>query len=488
MPYYVFAVGGTGARCLESLLYLCAMGLGPKELHPILVDPDSGNGNLNRTKELIIKYKEIRDKINNPNPGSLFYTKMLFNEQERDPDVRTLIPNFFDPNTDLTPGSNTLAHFIDYYNQLKDSDGQYLADLLFSSGERDMDMAWGYRGVPSIGSMLMSNIEHHPMWNVLVANLQNNLESKVFIFASVFGGTGASGYPVISKLIKNKAPGAMVGGALLLPYFRLPDPKNLIQQRQNLEKEKVLPDSNSFMVNSKAACGFYKGNFSNIDSNYVLGDDLEQCKEYEDYQIGSKDQKNDAHMIELFAAYAALDFWSKKGENYKDFYHFQVHNPQDGQTPDLKICSQDLPQDLPQSTPPHSFERFGLFCHYVTELYELAAAEKSGLLNKIAWLRYNKIVGRDVLAGKAELEVMKEFCDTYKAWIKQNHSNKAPLAVLDENMALDFLLQDDPGRYRSYPISRLDTKLMRSKARGNNLTETLVKAASNTELTRKGGR
>jgi hypothetical protein len=31
--YYVFAIGGTGARCLESFIFLCAMGLGPENVH-----------------------------------------------------------------------------------------------------------------------------------------------------------------------------------------------------------------------------------------------------------------------------------------------------------------------------------------------------------------------------------------------------------------------------------------------------------------------
>lgn len=490
MPYYVFAVGGTGARCLESLLFLCAAGLGPAELHPILVDPDSGNGNLNRTKELIIRYKAIRDRIENPLEGSLFYTKMLFNEneQETDSEVRTHIPNFFNPNSSLDRGENTLSHFIDYNNSLKGNEGQYLADLLFSSDELEMDMAQGYRGVPSIGSMLMSNIEKRKMWDVLVSSLQNSKGSKVFIFASVFGGTGASGYPVISQLIKNKAPGAKVGGALLLPYFRLPDPNNLIQQNKALKKEKVLPNSSSFMVNSKAACDFYRDNFGKIDSNYILGDDLDNCEEYEKYAIGSKEQKNDAHMIELFAAYAAMDFWEKKDNNYKPFYRIQVNNPQEDQTPDFSISSHDLPHILRKKGRAYPFERFALFCHYLDEVWDLAEKQSAGLLDKITWLRNNTLRGRDVLAGKEELQTLREFCDSFRVWINQNHSNKAPLAILDENMRLACLLRDDQDRYRNRPISRLDTKLCRGKASGSTLTETLLRAASRTEITREGVR
>ena len=488
MPYYVFAIGGTGARCLESLLFLCAAGLGPAELHPILVDPDSGNGNLNRTKELIIKYKSIRDRINNPLEGSLFYTQVLFNESEKenDSEVRAHIPNYFNPNSDLDQGENTLSHFIDYNNSLKGNDGQYLADLLFSSDELEMDMAQGYRGVPSVGSMLMSNIEKRKMWDVLVSSLQSSEGSKVFMFASVFGGTGASGYPVISQLIKNKAPKAKVGGALLLPYFRLPDPKNLIQQQENLKKEKVLPDSNSFMVNAKAACEFYYKNFESVDSNYVLGDDLDNCEQYEKYAIGSKEHENDAHMIELFAAYAAIDFWEKKDNNYKKFYRIQVNNPKKGQTPDFSIIGNDLPDILEKRGRVYPYERFALFCHYLDEIWDLTEKQSAGLLNKITWLRNNGRRGRDVMAAKAELQPLKEFCDCFRVWIYQNHRNKAPLAILDENMRLECLLRDDQDRYRKQPISKLDTKLCGGKASGGNITEILLRAASRTEITREG--
>ena len=234
MPYYVFAIGGTGARCLESLLYLCAMGRGPEKLHPIIVDPDSGNGNLNRTKELLINYKDIRDKIINPTPGSLFYTDVIYKETDLGPDILDDMPNYYNPNEGLTEGKNTLSHFIGYNTELAETDARYLAELFYGNDEMDMDMKQGYRGIPSIGSILMTNIQDANIWKVITSRLIADPNSKVFIFASVFGGTGASGYPVISKLIKNQAPKARVGGALLLPYFRLPDPQNLIEHREAL--------------------------------------------------------------------------------------------------------------------------------------------------------------------------------------------------------------------------------------------------------------
>ena len=296
--------------------------------------------------------------------------------------------------------------------------------------------------------------------------------------------TGASGYPVISQLIKNKAPKAKVGGALLLPYFRLPDPKNLIQQQENLKKSAARLEQ--LHGECKTACEFYYKNFESVDSNYVLGDDLDNCEQYEKYAIGSKEQENDAHMIELFAAYAAIDFWEKKDNNYKKFYRIQVNNPKKGQTPDFSIIGNDLPDILEKRGRVYPYERFALFCHYLDEIWDLTEKQSAGLLNKITWLRNNGRRGRDVMAAKAELQPLKEFCDCFRVWIYQNHRNKAPLAILDENMRLECLLRDDQDRYRKQPISKLDTKLCGGKASGGNITEILLRAASRTEITREG--
>src|ERR1041385_6511722 len=55
---YFLGVGGTGARVAEALIHCCAMGFGPKDLFILLVDPDQGNGNLDRTVMLLKHYDE----------------------------------------------------------------------------------------------------------------------------------------------------------------------------------------------------------------------------------------------------------------------------------------------------------------------------------------------------------------------------------------------------------------------------------------------
>ena len=45
MGYYAIGIGGTGAKCLESLIHLAAAGMMPDgDLHLLFVDPDTSNG------------------------------------------------------------------------------------------------------------------------------------------------------------------------------------------------------------------------------------------------------------------------------------------------------------------------------------------------------------------------------------------------------------------------------------------------------------
>src|SRR5687768_3042836 len=57
---YIIAIGGTGARCLESVVYLAAMGLFENPLHLLMIDPDQDNGNVNRTRKVIPMYHELQ--------------------------------------------------------------------------------------------------------------------------------------------------------------------------------------------------------------------------------------------------------------------------------------------------------------------------------------------------------------------------------------------------------------------------------------------
>lgn len=58
---YIFAIGGTGANVMRSILMLMASGAFPqKEIIPILIDLDDNNGNKNQTLSLLSSYSRIQ--------------------------------------------------------------------------------------------------------------------------------------------------------------------------------------------------------------------------------------------------------------------------------------------------------------------------------------------------------------------------------------------------------------------------------------------
>ena len=58
-----FALGGSGIRALEPLLHLCALGLGPRQLNVVLIDPDQSNAAVTRSRELLDLYRKVRHAI-----------------------------------------------------------------------------------------------------------------------------------------------------------------------------------------------------------------------------------------------------------------------------------------------------------------------------------------------------------------------------------------------------------------------------------------
>src|SRR5665647_437482 len=81
---YLIGIGGTGARVIEAVVHLCAAGLGPDELSMFMIDPDAGNGNLDRTKKLITEYKNCRSKLQKTEECHLFKTDIKIPPGEKE--------------------------------------------------------------------------------------------------------------------------------------------------------------------------------------------------------------------------------------------------------------------------------------------------------------------------------------------------------------------------------------------------------------------
>lgn len=306
---FLVGIGGSGAKVTESALYLCASGFGPNKLFLFLIDPDRGNGNLARTTKLISSYLECKKQFQPHNAVKLFQTELVVPEDEKD-----RVWTIFDK-TDTT-----LGEWIGYdgLNEEKQKDERDMMGVLFSKQELTTKLNMGFRGHPSIGSVVMTELpENNYPFKLLWDELPESkaFDVRLFLVGSVFGGTGAAGFPTLghrNTLKFNENKGAVInkkelisrillGGSLILPYFKVV--KNDSQSDMHVT-------SGDFPIATKAALEFYDTkNSLGFDQIYFIGDSLSQ--NVGNFSVGSTSQVNDPHYIEIVSTLASFDFFSQ---------------------------------------------------------------------------------------------------------------------------------------------------------------------------------
>lgn len=291
---YLFGIGGTGSRVIKSLMMLAASGVkfDAEAIVPIIIDPDINNEDLTRTITLMNNYSEARSYLDY-GKGT---TKNRFFETKIE-DVMGGYRFRLDNTRDVK-----FKEYIDYNSMQKEN--MALASILFSEDNLDADMQVGFKGNPNIGSVVLNQFEESQDFEKFASKF--NPGDRIFIISSIFGGTGASGFPLLVKTLRgisgdrsNAAAiaSAPIGALTVMPYF------------------KVAPDSNSkinsdtFISKTKAALHYYEknvyGDYSAVNVMYSIGDTTNN--QYQNSE-GGETQKNNAHIVEFASALAIADF------------------------------------------------------------------------------------------------------------------------------------------------------------------------------------
>lgn len=311
----LIGVGGTGAKVVEAALHLFLAGEGPDNVIVGLVDQDNSNGNVERTRSLLTRIQTMRADWSPPNGNRLDWTvdQEAGGVQLGRVALETLLPNdsHWRPSAD---DHGTLAQILDRAGL--DDDHRALFDLLFVPGaeEQDMPLSAGYRGRAHVGSaaMLASLELEEGIFKRRIEELMRTPDQpvRIFLVGSVFGGTGAAGFPTLSRAI-NKIRDAMprvaqerikLGGALMLPYFGFDDPAN---ERANVVRATEL------LPQARVALEFYHRLFEHepvFDRFYVAGWNSFFQMGY--HEPGNRGQRNPPLAPELLGALAALDFFA----------------------------------------------------------------------------------------------------------------------------------------------------------------------------------
>lgn len=305
---FIFGIGGTGSRVIKSLSMLLASGvyLGSyiDEIVPIIIDVDKGNEDLTRTIEILKNYEAIHAKVaSGANYKGFFQTKQTNLYPVSGNEYRLAIQDV---------QGKTFGQYIDYQTQTGAQ--KELSNLLFSGNQDDkgkpkplleMDMAIGFQGNPKLGCVVLNQFKGNIDFDAFAANFAQG--DRIFIISSIHGGTGAAGFPLLLKNLRNAdvptpnsalLKSALIGAITVLPYFQLKDGDI---------------KSADFISKTKAALQYYLKNVNpSLNSMYYIGSGS-NTHNYENNKGGTA-QKNDTHFVEFAAAMSIVDF-AKQNDN-----------------------------------------------------------------------------------------------------------------------------------------------------------------------------
>lgn len=304
MSLYVIGVGGTGAKCLESVVQAASVGIisnSPAEpINLLFVDADETNGNLDRAKSSLVLYQKCRSLFPQDSPSLLW----LRNRLESLP--------VWSPFGQVSTNKN-LGSFFSYNTMRQNSPAlKDLFDVLYTKDERDVELDVGFRGRPAIGSAVMSRIDLDALdeepWRTLIQGIKAEASAgekpKVILCGSIFGGTGAAGLPTIGRLLANKLKKELksqvppVACIFVLPYFGFSPPPS--------QDDDVYARADAFLLNTEAALRYYlKQAEQSFNSIYLIGN---QRFSNMRFSIGKQTQRNESHFVELFAALAVRHY------------------------------------------------------------------------------------------------------------------------------------------------------------------------------------
>lgn len=483
---YVIGIGGTGSRIIRSLMALLTSGANTSghSIVPVLIDLDGSNEDTSIAFQFVDQYIEMYKKIYSENTSSASDTFLRTKVEALQDGQDTSSGN----KIEFIKSNQTFAEYIGY-SRTKDDTNSYTFDLEVENNDKlDKDfldsifdtsappkenatnnnskgdlelylnMSKGFKGHPNIGCIAFNEIKNNDLFKQLL-NSAANEGNKIFIISSIFGGTGASGFPQILKLIDiasdsndtgglnldNRINLVPVGALSVFPYFKLKEPKP--------GKDNSIA-SNTFMTKSKAALYYYENQMSRLSVMYNLFDDA--LVQYEN-NSGGKEQANPAHWIELVGAYSILHFIQSDikpvPDKQKSYGFFAAYDRSD----------EKLKTEL-------DFTNF----FKDTKSDVLLPLLKSG----VAWFLCYKIIDKnknetfsvelnlDNSKSKENefLNDFKEFLDIFfKKWITEIQENERALKLfnfsansLTEFLPHNFINEEDKERYAS--LTQIHTK------------------------------
>ncbi|MBP3647067.1 MAG: hypothetical protein J6K55_11670 [Clostridia bacterium] len=343
MGCYVIAVGGTGNKILESIVYAASadafytldengVRTPIERLDMLSVDVDAACGNTTRAKRAAEYYEKVRRSFDvSPFEHRCFHTQLCVDRWS----------------TDLSRRAASVEQMAQNHHT-----DRLLARTLFTSAEMQLEYSEGFRGHPDLGVLFFADLlstldqarksgqpdELNALIDRMDADIARGDTVHLILCGSIFGGTGASGIPALSKYMHRRYAGRrdkfVMGAMLMMPYYKVP-PAHADPSRE------IVVESDAFLDKARTALQYYGMESmireSDADENglfdavYLLGLPPEHFVSTRIYSTGSQSQENDAHMLEWLASrcisrFMRTGFRGADAHNI-DCYYYQSHTP-----------------------------------------------------------------------------------------------------------------------------------------------------------------
>ena len=312
---FVFCIGGTGIRVMKSVTMLMASGMSTNgyTVVPVILDPHLDLEEKKNLHTLLGSYQDIYNK--STNNGSLNHLDGFFNSE-----IVTIneLNNQLNDTQQASGSKEKFRSYISEANLAADDINNYFVQTLFSTKNLDSSLSVGFKGNPNVGTVVLGEMIEGADW--FKAFKQHcEKDDRIFIISSIFGGTGASGYPLLEKKIKGAASqpavkNALMGAVTVLPYYGLKDPSTTGSDI----------DSANFYTKTKAALAYYEKTVLSDYLYYAGETSLTQV-----YENDEKKQDDKAHFIELVAASALFDFLIREKPEKQQFLTRAIEDAKD---------------------------------------------------------------------------------------------------------------------------------------------------------------
>lgn len=381
---HVFAIGGTGSRVLRSLTMLLSCGVKcDMDIRPVIIDPDHSNEDVSRTSVLLQNYCQLRKELSFDTSAKNSFFKTVL---QKDGDLRMPLENTND---------KRFRDYIELSNLPTES--QALMRGLYSDEDLEATMRVGFEGHPNRGSMVLNQMSKTDAFKQFANSYKQG--DRIIIVSSIFGGTGASGFPLLLKMLRENKDmqnhslinNANIGAVSVLPYFK-------VKQDDNSPI-----DSATFISKTRSALQYYKRTISDqkkLQCLYYIGEN--KGKSYENHK-GGQEQCNDAHFVELSSALAIVDF---------------ANNNYDGQNIHKEFGINDMKQDQHEII----FENLG---EKTQKLIRVPLIQMS-LLYKLFYNHFDKMSEQTYVLNRGKnfldeewVRKFKSFLGDYYCWLEE---------------------------------------------------------------------